>query len=70
MVAVRKHPGVETPGYYRVVPAGTGRAGSPLPAERPNANGGRPQGPARTEGRALPAAFRMPQGQRGAWLAL
>ena len=22
MVAVRKHPGVETPGYYRVVPLG------------------------------------------------
>jgi hypothetical protein len=23
LVAVRKHPGVETPGYFRVVPSGT-----------------------------------------------
>ena len=27
LVAVRKHPGVETPGYFHVVPAGTSGGG-------------------------------------------
>ena len=48
-------PGVETPGYCRVVPLGRGRAGSPLHAERPNAKTGA-HGVTRPTNRILNAA--------------